>query len=727
MTRHLFSLLLSGLLLAQPLAMAGTVPAKPAAVQSSSAFSLTLKQLGDADPVTLKTVRTERRYTFTKPRHWKALPQSALTVVFQHSAHLLPERSSLNVLVNNRIIRTIPLTASNVARTSLSIPIPPEVLKAENTLAFQVDQHYTYQCEDPFSSELWTTLLPETRLNLVYAPQKVVPDLAGFPYPLIDVHQMQAARVGFVALPGLSDDSLTALGTVAAGLGQSVSWRPYQPFLAAEPTSNDSWVMVGTMNEQPALQQLVAQVPVLSQHLVNGQWHNPNTGAPLAEGVGILALVTHPTYPDKALLIVSGNSPAGVLKAARALMQQPGNRLLTGSVELVTEQAPGPRHPFRQWVGFLQQGSATLAELGLPSTTVRGVTAPPVGFAVNLMPDLHLPGRGMAQLKTVYSYASQADPTQSKLEVLLNGKSLKSIPLNDKAGKNLDSFTLDIPASDLYTYNNLVYQFYLFPEKYDLCHFVTDVHLWGTIHANTVLSVPGDVRSPLPDLGLLNDGGYPFTGFQDLSQMGLVLPDQITQADLNVMLQFLSRMGRISASKTGIQVTVNRSGQLPEAVKKDRHLVLIGTRDQHALMRDVESKLHLLLTGQISDLKGPDQAKLVQLQLSGNQSGLEQMLSPWNPQRVAMLLSGANNAALDDVANLFAQDSQFASIQPGNVAVTTPTGPKSLVLLDKGEAKFLYPQDLRPEDRYPLWSLILVGLLALVGAFSLLGRVFRRR
>ena len=171
----------------------------------------------DPDGYTLKTVRTERAYTFTRPKGWKVQPSSHVHVSFQHSPALLVERSSLNVMVNNRILKTIPLSKDNITPTSLNIPIPPALLKDRNVLSFQVDQHYTYDCEDPFSAELWTTVLPDTYMKLNYQPQPIVPNLAHLPYPLFDpLNAYEPTRIGFVAPTTLSDGSLEALGQFLA-------------------------------------------------------------------------------------------------------------------------------------------------------------------------------------------------------------------------------------------------------------------------------------------------------------------------------------------------------------------------------------------------------------------------------------------------------------------------------------------------------------------------------
>jgi cellulose synthase operon protein B len=730
----LASCLVSSGSMASVVALANPAPSTTAhavATTGGQQHVLTMKDLQSPDGYTLKTVRTNREYEFTRPSGWKMLPSTQLKLSFQHSPALLPERSSLNILVNHRILKTIPLGADNVKPTHAAIAIPADILKDRNTLEFQVDQHYTYKCEDPFSPELWTTILPETQLVLGYAPQAVHPDLSSFPFPLFDPLGYGPTQAQFVVPSGsLSDDSLSALGTVAVGLGQHVGWRPFTPTVTTSLSGQNS-VLIGTPQENSAINEVAS---ALGAQYAGGRWSG------LSEGQGIIALVANPKAPSKGVLVISGNDAKGVLAAARVLVQKPANQLLIGQHVIVKEQAAGPAHPDRQWTGFIQQpgGTGTTFDgLGLDTLTTRGITGLPLLYPVKVMPDLYLPGKSLVQLKTVYSYASQLDPTQSKLEVKLNGKSIKSVALDNKAGASLAEVTLDLPAESVHTYNNLEYVFHLYPEKYDLCRFTTDAHIWGTVHNTSNLVLPGDIKAPLPDVGLINDAGYPFTATQDFSQVAAVVPQQASTTDLNTLVQILGRLGKESQSQTGINLGVYHANSIPDNVKRERHLILIGNEDKNSLFKDVKSKLHLLVSGNTKDLSGPDANsanKLASLNYSADQGVLEETLSPWNDNRVALLAFGANDSALNKIGTLFTQDSQFSAIQQGNLLVANGNGSKSLVDLKQGDAKFLYPSDLKGGGTgagdacpIPVWAMWLVGILAVFGLLGLVKGLFGKR
>jgi hypothetical protein len=705
-----------------PMSLAQSAPAMPGAGNS---LRIGMKELGDPQGYRLKTVRTQRDYPFTRPKGWLVSPTSSIRLSFQHGSNLLPERSSLNVLVNNRILKSIPLGKNNITPTTLNIPVPPELLKDDNILSYQVDQHYTYKCEDPFSDELWTEVLPDSALTLNYSWDQVHPDLAQYPFPLLDVlNNYMPTTMTYVLPSSPSDEALEAFGVIAAHLGQQAKWRDLKPSIgdAGSLQSGENLILVGSPSENDAIASLDGGLDLP----LSGGKFTDKSGTTLPDDYGVLQLIPNPYNRTRSILIVSGNGPAGVKKAAHVLAQGSLNKILVGRSAIIKDYQKGSDYPFRAWDGFILQSGDNFDNLGLKTQTARGITALPIFYQLKLMPDISLPGKQKVKLHTVYSYASQLDVTQSKLEVLLNGKAIKSVPLDDKNGKSLADLTLEIPTEEFHTFNDLEYRFHVYPEKYDLCRFVTDVHIWGTVHNTSFVEFPGEIKAPLPDVGLINDGGYPFTAYQDMSRTAIVLPDVTNRTDLEAMLQFVTRMGRESASRKGIELAAYHASSLPDAVKKDHNLVIIGQRSQNKLFAELKDKAALLTEGTWNTLQEDQKNRMAQLSYTPGQGIVEELLSPWNENRVALLLTGESDTALVRDAQLFEKDVWFKAINQGNLTVVNDTGPKSAILLSKGEARFFYAQDQRSGFQIPGWGWIAIGFFSLLGVISVLRFLFGR-
>lgn len=695
----------------------------PAATGNSQHISM--KHFGDPNGYRLKTVRTQRDYPFTRPKGWKVLPSSNIRLSFQHGANLLPERSSLNVLVNNRILKSIALGKNNVMPTTVNIAVPPELLKDENILSFQVDQHYTYKCEDPFSEELWTEILPDTALSLNYQWENVKPDFAQYPFPLLDpLNNYTPTVIGYIVPTTASDQTLEAFGAVAANIGQQARWRALKPYVADESNlnSSDNLILVGTPTENPAIGSVASG---LDLPLSGSQFVDQN-GAVLPPEVGVLQIIPNPNNPTRAILIVSGNGPEGVKKAGHMLAHNNLRKVLAGRSAIVRDYKKGADYPYRAWDSFVLQSGDNFADLGLESQTTRGITGLPIFYRLKMMPDIFLPGRQKVRLHTVYSYASQLDTSQSKLEVLLNGKAIKSVPLDNKAGQSLADLVIEIPTEEMHTFNDLEYRFHMYPEKYDMCRFVTDVHIWGTVHNTSWVEFPGEIKAPLPDVGLVNDGGFPFTAYQDLSQTTLVLPDTVGRTDLEAMLQFLTRLGKESWSHKGIELSAYHAATLNGDAKKNHNLVVIGQKGRNKLLDELNDKATLLMESAWNTLSEEQKNKVAQLNYASGQGIVEEVLSPWNENRVVLLLTGENDTAMVHNAQVFSNDTWFSAIKPGNLMVVGDEGPRSLILLKKGEARFFYPHEMKSGFQMPTWGWIVLGAFGLIGLFSVLRFLFGR-
>lgn len=692
---------------------------------SGNSLTLKLADFGDTDPYRLKTVRTERTYYFTRPKNWQVQPSSAVDVKFQHSASLLPERSSLNVLVNNRILKTIPLSKANVGGGLEHIAVPPDILKDRNTLTFQVDQHYTYQCEDPFSEELWTTLLPDTQLKLNYSLKPFQPELARLPYPFFDELGYGESKVGFVAPVGLADGSKTALATLAAAMGAAIDWRPAKTSLLNEGnwrSANQNIVMVGMPSENSAIA-AVSGLPIAPQG--NGFSTLPD-GRGIDATDGIVQLVPHPGFAHRAVLVISGNTAEGVKKAAQFVASNPTNKLAAGSFVVVKSFVPTKQNLYRRWDGFVQGNHATFAQLNLPTLSTRGVTALPLHYVLKRMPDLYFPSKAKVKLTTHYSYASQLDGQMSKLEVKLNGKTVSSVPLSNPNGATNATQTIEIPAEDFLTYNDLDYQFYTFPEKMDLCRFVTDVHIWGTLHSSTEVEFPAEVKTPLPDVGLINDGGFPFTEVPDFSELAIVMPANPTAAEQNTLVQVMTRLGRAVPYKGRQLPEVVTAKSLSGDIKNNRHLIVVGKNALKELGIEDKSKYQLVIKNRLAYLS-PTEKSLTTIQHDDNQGVLEEALSPYNDQRVMLLAYGENETAQQRVADLLASDKAFAAVGVGNLAViNADLQPQTVVAMKRGDARLMVDRNKQP-NALPTWLVYVGGFLALLGLMNVLGALFRPR
>lgn len=714
----------------------------------ASQLKLSLKDLGAPTDVQLRTVKTHRDLYFTKPENWKASPNSKINLFFQHSPALLPERSSLNILINDQIIETITLSKDNVEKTNLSVPIPPETLKDYNKLTFQVDQHYTYKCEDPFDPSLWTTVLDSTTVMLDYTKLEPKKDLAIYPYPFFDQLEYGTTVLQFVTPRGLSDKSLQSLAMVDASLAQHIGWRDMKAIISAPGEVKDTYntIAVGTPEENSFINSLNLPVRV----------------ADLSQDQGLIALVAAPGNKTKSVLVVTGNSPEGVYTAANALTQLPTRDIFKGNFVIVDKNLPNDLAKLRDWPKYITSKEQTrFYELGLESKTVRGVTALPIKYNIGVMPDIMIPKAKKkessinAKLKVVYSYSAHLEPLKSQLEVVFNGISLTSrglngktpdgndpdiqklldaenpqgIQLNNDLGENLAEVEVDIPSTLIQPYNTVEFRFHLKPVKYDICRFTTDEHIWGTIHDLTYFDLEPTgayISTIIPNMDPVNDGGYPFTAYPDLQNTTFVLPDKYDLYDIYAMISTVSRLAKMTEPTRSVNVKAVTASSLTNDMKSSDHLIAIGNNETNSYIDGISADVHLIYKDKTKVLRDDNspKAELAKFRDTPDLGIVEQILNPNNSNRVVMLVYGQTDKGLLNATSLFANNKKFSEIGSGNIVAVSEDTVNTARTVDRSEVKQLTQADIKRAATWNFWWNILKIFLIIVGILAILKIIF---
>ena len=606
----------------------------------------------------------EQRLHFTRPRAWT--PESVSVLLrYRHSAALYATRSNLTVLVNGTSIGSVPLNLPMGEIGDIVFDIPPDLLQDHNELVVAALQNNSPTCtQDPYDPSLWAEVLPDSKVVFDFQPQAVTPDFSQFPYPLFDLLSLQANRVAYLQPAQVDSPWLTTLGRLQTYLGRTAHYRPLDSRLIETVdalTPQERLVMLGTPSQQPSLAEL--DLPFA---LVAGEWVDEN-GTPLPEDVGLLAWSTL-NQEQSPVLVISGNGEAGVAKATQYLVQPQDQQIATGHALVVNQMAELPSPSPRQWPGYLpEEDSFLLAEMTSPNhqpigdMTVRGSHAPALTIDFKALPDDRLL-RG-SRMQLVYSYGPQVNPLTSLVDVELDGVSLQGKRLTAAQGASRRTLTVDLPGDRVTPNSKLQVNFRLDPRERRSCSRVTDQQLWGTIHSDTSFTLNRTAVTNLPDLDLFKTG-YPFTAPQDLAATAVVVPDQPTAADLEVLLTLTERLGRLSQADS-VQLAVYRQTDLPDDVRQDRHLVAIGTEPQFPFP-DLLTNTGFTLEGRQTRRWGHSQVQ----PLPDGEGLIKSVISPWNSQRVVLALSGREADGLAQVADLLRHDPLFYQIEGDTVLVS---------------------------------------------------------
>ncbi|MBD2110965.1 MULTISPECIES: cellulose biosynthesis cyclic di-GMP-binding regulatory protein BcsB [Cyanophyceae] len=606
----------------------------------------------------------EQRLHFTRPRNWQAESVKVL-LRYRHSAALYATRSNLTVLINGTSIGSLPLNQPMGKIGDAVMEVPADLLQDDNELILAALQNNSPTCtQDPFDPSLWTEVLPDSKLVFNYAPQAVTPDFSQFPYPLFDTLSLQTNQIAYLQPTATNSAWLTATARLQTYLGRTAHYRPLDTRLVKnlkDLAAEERLVVLGTPAQQPGLADLT-----LPFALKNGKFVD-DAGKPLPDESGLLMWST--AVDDfSPVLVITGNGEAGVAKAVQYLVQPQNQQIATGHGVVVNQAGDVPTPPDRQWPGYLpEENDFLLTDLTSPTRqplnemTVRGSHAPAMEIGFKALPDDRLL-RG-SKMRLSYSYGPQINPLTSMVDVELDGVSITGERLTEVKGANRRTLEVDLPGDRITPTSKLQVNFRLDPRERRSCSRVTDQQLWGTIHSDTSFSLKRSAITSLPDLDLFKTG-YPFTAPQDLSTTAVVLPDAPNNNDVTVLLELAERLGRLSQADS-VQLAVYRQADLPEEARNERHLVAIGAHPRFPLPE--------LLTEEGFALRGSGTRQWGDTQVQPLPDGeglMKSVISPWNPQRVVLALSGRDDVGLAQVADLLRHDPLFYQIEGDTVLVS---------------------------------------------------------
>lgn len=247
-------------------------------------------------------------------------------------------------------------------------------------------------------------------------------------------------------------------------------------------------------------------------------------------------------------------------------------------------------------------------------------------------------------LDLVVSHTSEIPGTRPLLRVEVNGLFVSAIAL-DTADAAYQSFHLDLPVGLLQAGSNSIA---VDLETDAICAEETDV-VKVTIHDESTLDFGYEAGAYEVDLSL-----YPFP-FTEASLVKIpttiVLPDRPTAADLTTAATIAAGLGR--GSRGTIDVWATSALDFNPEVHGHHHLIIVGHLGSNSLFE----KLTLPLATKSA-------------RIEPRQGVLEEIISPWNGFRLALIVSGLDNEGLLKAAQALDREARFLPARSSVAAFT---------------------------------------------------------
>lgn len=604
-----------------------------------------------APEIQLTGTTDTRSAEFILPSRWRMLPGGALHLFVRHSEALDGTRSFLSVTLNYGVLRSFRLDYQNAALSEVIVPIPPAMLARQNSLVFSVDQFLDRGAR---SGEIWSSISPRSFIELRFEEAPPDLDLGRLSQSWLEPHTLSANRLAVLAPRRFDPDTLEATALLVANFSRrSASDRVSVNVVRSISATRDPLLVVGTPSEQPELGVLRGRSPFSFVTVKGRTVLQPARGGVLGEHEGVVGLATRAPGDPNPILVVSGNSPSAVLRAARNVLDPAWSA--AGSPARVTTDARRVPSKVREWQGFIPPRSFfTLADLGLGDLKIT----PERGFSLvvplNATPDTRYFAYGQRMILKL-----KLNPDlvvgDARLLVQVNDVTLADDAVNELFRRSIASLSLTIPAHVLKPRN--VLRLTWSGATYGATQGVV---AW--LLSTSELYLPRYYETELPELGLLQSQLYPFSLRGDLSDVVVVVAGD-TNADVFSALVALSVGLATLAPDQPLSFRVRRLSDLSPTDRTESHLLFLSLEER----RDP-------LAAVLPNWRPPPPAESYR-----HRPTIREMASPWNRARYLLIISAPSGRQLAQAISDMFSDANLGQLR-GDVSYLGAGHPESFVV-----------------------------------------------
>ncbi len=632
----LVAILVSGILLASAQTVS-SVQAQSgffqAGTPSPSDDTIYLYQLKQTD-IQLRGPYDSASVSFDLPAEWKLTKPAELFLdltvslslfVDSGSAPLSPGAGgSLSVEFNREVVGTFPLNQNG--DVTVRVPIPIEQLTpirddGRQELIFVLDSGFSCLVNQQM------TVVVNDSSGFIFPHETTLPDinLARFPFP---IYQDSIFNDGIlIVIPDQpAPEELQSAMTVAAGLGR----------LTGLNASLDLAAMSKVTPEQLAANHLVLVGKSASLSLAD------KLKLPLAlqagkfqasggdENDGIIQMVHSPWSDRHVVLLVSGTTEIGVLKAAQAVSTGVLRANIAPNVSVVQDVQGNVQQP--------SQGSdVTLSGLGYTDTTLqrRGVAS--VAYQFYIPPDRVLSPDAYFEL--VYGNSALLNYARSGLVVQINGQPVGSVRFSDiTASQTTNRVQISVPPSIVVSGINKL-EIISSLQPIDNCSVPTLRGMWTNIWSESrlhlpLITMPIEV-APVFDLG---DFPAPLTLDPSLGTTAFVLQRNDLDSWRSA-LQIAAYLGDRSNGSISLLQTYYADA-VPESARASLNFVVIGMPSQMPIVSELNNFLPVPFELKSGIANERNMQVKYRIPASSPIGYVELLTSPWSQSKVIIAALG---------------------------------------------------------------------------------------
>ena len=573
-----------------------------------------------------------------------------------------PIGASLNVSFNRSQIALIPLTAGQ--NIVYDIPIPPTALSprlddGRHVLELLLDADT--DCDPNLLHQTSISISSASQFTFPYTEQTPAINLEQLPRPIFQRDSVYPIDAVLVVPDQPSAQEMQAALIAAAGLGRmSDSQLPFSLVNSSQITEDtltaSNLIFLGRAENLSLLRDVELPAP-LSTDGFDAEGSQPDDG--------ILQIAVSPWNPGRALMVVSGNTDAGVVKAAQALSYGSIQTVSDTNLAIVTDVAPPNIEDDSITLDALTSATHTFRDLGYGVATLAGLGKSELVVDFYVTPGLI--AANDSYLDLVFNNSALLSFERSGLNVSLNGNLVGSLRFSDETASTATQRIKISPSLVLPGSNQLRIQADLAAPTN--CGLAEATNLWASILPESTLYLP--LQQAPVDFNIvqnLNAYPYPFANIPTLSNTAFILPNN-NPASWAVASEIAFGLGgRVRGAVIDLAAAFDDA--VPEDLRNSRDLILIGLPSELTLISELKDSLPAPFeTGQ--NIPTVDNQQVSYRFPPDTSIGYLQLLpSPWNSARTILAVVGSTDEGVGLAGNALS-DPLLRSRLAGNFALVS--------------------------------------------------------
>ena len=495
-------------------------------VCSAQTADIPLYKLSADTMMDLKCIQGREGLSVPIAERWE-VTGATLTVKYSNSISLLKDISQLSVQWNGHTIAQRNLDPLSPTGT-MTVDIPPElVLPGYNDLSFAVAQHYMKQCENYCSSNLWTSVdLKNSDLSIEYDLKTVPLSLQSISELVFDPKIYPNGSVNIIA-DDKSSENLTLAAIVASGVARRFDYREVLFSMVREIKAGHDNILIG---DRAFVKEFLAARGIDFDG-IEGPFikvmHLPGPKGTVDESHALILV----TAVDRDQIKIAAETFAN--------MTFP----FPGGDEMMVTGFSMPEIPLYGGRLVLKADQEyTFKTLKFETTTFSGLNPSTRKITFRLPADFLIRHNQTASLVLSYAYGAGLQG-ESSLNVAINGKNVRAIPLNNAGGEFIENYKIDIPTYLFKPGTNVLEFSPTLKTEAKECDIIQAGNMFISIFDVSTLRFPSMSHFvQLPNLELFMLNGFPITRWPDGYESMVYLAD----TDDNTVSSALNLLGLIT-------------------------------------------------------------------------------------------------------------------------------------------------------------------------------------